>query len=173
MWLVLASQPARRLHVAAACCMPSALCLACGMPLAPSETSACPACCSCAAATGYAAAAGCAEVPTLPPPPLPPSIAAAAPVHFLMHSYFAAAAEAVTVPSAATDVYAEFKDAQGQPCTRVLKLLSVDPANYPDAPREGIRRVLEAETGVPHPRGQPLDTSRIAAIRMGTTVGLN
>lgn len=26
---------------------------------------------------------------------------------------------------------------------RVMKLLSVDPANYPDAPREGIRRILE------------------------------
>jgi len=37
------------------------------------------------------------------------------------------------------------------PC-RVLKLLSEDPSNYPDAPREGIRRVLEEVTGVPHPR---------------------
>lgn len=34
----------------------------------------------------------------------------------------------------------------------VLKLLSEDPSNYPDAPREGIRRVLEEVTGVPHPR---------------------
>ena len=69
-------------------------------------------------------------------------------------------------------MYAEFTDGQGRQRTRVLKLLSVDPANYPDAPREGIRRVLEAETGVPHPRGRPLDTRRIAAIRMGTTVGV-
>jgi N-methylhydantoinase A/oxoprolinase/acetone carboxylase beta subunit len=53
---------------------------------------------------------------------------------------------------------------------RVLKLLSVDPNNYPDAPREGIRRILEAETGIPHPRHVPLDTSRIRSIRMGTTV---
>ena len=52
----------------------------------------------------------------------------------------------------------------------MLKLLSEDPANYADAPREGIRRVLEAETGVPHLRSAPLDTSRIASIRMGTTV---
>lgn len=37
-------------------------------------------------------------------------------------------------------------------CCRVLKLLSEDPANYPDAPREGIRRVLEEVTGIPHPR---------------------
>ena len=27
--------------------------------------------------------------------------------------------------------------------TKVLKLLSVDPQNYPDAPREGIRRIME------------------------------
>ncbi|KAL4856136.1 5-oxoprolinase [Chlorella vulgaris] len=72
-----------------------------------------------------------------------------------------------------TDVYAEWTDASGAQRTRVLKLLSVDPANYPDAPREGIRRVLEAETGVAHPRDAPLDTSRIASIRMGTTVATN
>ena len=53
---------------------------------------------------------------------------------------------------------------------RVMKLLSEDPANYKDAPREGIRRVLEEVTGKKHPRDQPLDTSRIASIRMGTTV---
>lgn len=34
----------------------------------------------------------------------------------------------------------------------VVKLLSVDPSNYPDAPREGIRRLLELATGIPHPR---------------------
>ena len=53
---------------------------------------------------------------------------------------------------------------------RVLKLLSEDPENYPDAPREGIRRILEEVTGQPHPRDRKLDTCRIAAIRMGTTV---
>ena len=53
---------------------------------------------------------------------------------------------------------------------RVMKLLSEDPANYEDAPREGIRRVLEEVTGKMHPRDQPVDTSRIASIRMGTTV---
>ena len=51
-----------------------------------------------------------------------------------------------------------------------LKLLSVDPQNYPDAPREGIRRILEQLTGQKHPRDEKLDTSRIASIRMGTTV---
>ena len=56
---------------------------------------------------------------------------------------------------------------------RVVKLLSEDPANYPNAPREGIRRVLEEVTGVPHPRDAPLDASRIEWIRMGTTVATN
>lgn len=39
-----------------------------------------------------------------------------------------------------TDVYAEVPGTQG---FRVLKLLSEDPQNYPDAPREGVRRILE------------------------------
>lgn len=55
----------------------------------------------------------------------------------------------------------------------VVKLLSVDPANYPDAPREGIRRILELATGIKHPRDKPLDTSRLELIRMGTTVATN
>ncbi|CAM9499853.1 unnamed protein product, partial [Laminaria digitata] len=69
-----------------------------------------------------------------------------------------------------TDVYAEVPGSKG---FRVLKLLSEDPENYPDAPREGVRRILEEETGTPHPRDQPLDTSRIDYIRMGTTVATN
>ncbi|KAH7323073.1 hydantoinase [Stachybotrys elegans] len=55
----------------------------------------------------------------------------------------------------------------------ILKVLSVDPTNYQDAPTEGIRRVLEHYTGKPHPRGEPLDTTPIDRIRMGTTVGTN
>jgi hypothetical protein len=43
-------------------------------------------------------------------------------------------------------VYAEIPAAYGGGY-RVLKLLSEDNANYADAPREGIRRVLEAVTG--------------------------
>jgi len=54
----------------------------------------------------------------------------------------------------------------------VLKVLSVDSA-YPDAPREGIRRILEKFTGKPHARDTPLDTSRLRSIRMGTTVATN
>lgn len=39
-----------------------------------------------------------------------------------------------------TDIYAKCPNGD----VRVMKLLSVDPTNYPDAPREGIRRILES-----------------------------
>ncbi|XP_049939893.1 5-oxoprolinase [Schistocerca serialis cubense] len=68
-----------------------------------------------------------------------------------------------------TDIYAKCPGGK----IRVMKLLSVDPANYPDAPREGIRRILEEETGVPMPADQPVDGSAIEWIRMGTTVATN
>ena len=55
----------------------------------------------------------------------------------------------------------------------VIKLLSEDPANYEDAPQEGIRRLLSKFTGKEVPRGQPLDTTQIESIRMGTTVATN
>ncbi|GMM58285.1 5-oxoprolinase [Maudiozyma humilis] len=55
----------------------------------------------------------------------------------------------------------------------VFKLLSVDPKNYKDAPLEGIRRVLEIFEGKPIPRGEPLDISNVASIRMGTTLATN
>lgn len=45
----------------------------------------------------------------------------------------------------------------------IFKLLSEDPANYPDAPTEAIRRVLEFVEGKPIPIGQKLDGSRIGA----------
>ncbi|KAI5866531.1 Hydantoinase B/oxoprolinase-domain-containing protein [Durotheca rogersii] len=55
----------------------------------------------------------------------------------------------------------------------VIKLLSVDPANYEDAPTEGIRRILGAFTGRPHPRDAKLNSDCIGIIRMGTTVATN
>ncbi|OQV21451.1 5-oxoprolinase [Hypsibius exemplaris] len=55
---------------------------------------------------------------------------------------------------------------------RVMKLLSEDPS-YSDAPREAIRRILEEETGRPHPADKPVDTSLVEWIRMGTTVATN
>ncbi len=36
----------------------------------------------------------------------------------------------------------------------------------------GIRRILERETGIPFPRGSPVNTSAISSIRMGTPLDL-
>ena len=47
-----------------------------------------------------------------------------------------------------TDIYAEVP---GQPGFKVVKLLSEDPQNYDDAPREGIRRILSETTGIAIP----------------------
>ncbi|KAF7827247.1 5-oxoprolinase [Senna tora] len=69
-----------------------------------------------------------------------------------------------------TDVYAEIP---GQSDGRVLKLLSVDPSNYDDAPVEGIRRILEEFTGEKIPRSSKIPTEKIEWIRMGTTVATN
>ncbi|KAI0018300.1 Hydantoinase B/oxoprolinase-domain-containing protein [Xylariomycetidae sp. FL0641] len=55
----------------------------------------------------------------------------------------------------------------------VLKLLSVDPGNYGDAPAEGIRRVLEMVSGKAIPRQAPIPKDLIHSIRMGTTVATN
>ncbi len=67
-----------------------------------------------------------------------------------------------------TDVYAEVP---GEPGFKVVKLLSEDPANYDDAPREGIRRIL-SEYQQNHGEGE-IDASQIEWIRMGTTVATN
>lgn len=72
-----------------------------------------------------------------------------------------------------------FTDCVGNPGTGrmeddvLIKLLSVDPSNYDDAPLEGIRRLLSKFTGKDISRGEPLDTSNIESIRMGTTVATN
>ncbi|KAK6622554.1 hypothetical protein RUM44_002366 [Polyplax serrata] len=68
-----------------------------------------------------------------------------------------------------TDIYARCPSGK----VRVMKLLSEDPANYKDAPREGIRRILEQETGIPMPPGEQIDGKYIDWIRMGTTVATN
>ncbi|KUI67175.1 hypothetical protein VM1G_03564 [Cytospora mali] len=68
-----------------------------------------------------------------------------------------------------TDVWASVP---GQPDI-VLKLLSVDPENYDDAPSEGIRRVLQMVSGQTINRGSQLPKDLIRSIRMGTTVATN
>lgn len=72
-----------------------------------------------------------------------------------------------------TDVHTSWPDAAGNRDERVLKLLSVDPSNYEDAPTEACRRVLELATGQRIPRRQKLDTSKIDYIRLSTTVATN
>lgn len=77
-----------------------------------------------------------------------------------------------------TDIYAQVPSGPRQSDAtdgsyRVMKLLSVDPANYEDAPVEGIRRILEECTGVKIPRSSKIPTDRIEWIRMGTTVATN
>ena len=68
-----------------------------------------------------------------------------------------------------TDVYAEVPGESG---FRVVKLLSEDPQNYPDAPREGIRRIMEEVTGKTFPKDS-FSADKIEWIRMGTTVATN
>ena len=68
-----------------------------------------------------------------------------------------------------TDIYAEVP---GEPGFRVVKLLSEDPRNYDDAPREGIRRILVETTGLDIPKNS-LPAEMIEWIRMGTTVATN
>ena len=43
----------------------------------------------------------------------------------------------------------------------MIKLLSRDPANYRDAPTEGIRRILEIATGRSIPRSEKIMTNVI------------
>jgi len=60
-----------------------------------------------------------------------------------------------------------FTDCVGNPGTGkleddiIIKLLSVDPQNYDDAPLEGIRRLLEKFSGEKISRGEALDTTEI------------
>ncbi|PWY96824.1 hypothetical protein BCV70DRAFT_114756, partial [Testicularia cyperi] len=59
------------------------------------------------------------------------------------------------------------------PTDIVIKLLSHDPANYNDAPTEGVRRILERAQQITIPRGTKIDTSSIEYIRLSTTVATN
>ena len=68
-----------------------------------------------------------------------------------------------------TDIYAEVP---GEPGFRVVKLLSEDPQNYADAPREGIRRILQEVLGRPIDKAV-FNADAIEWIRMGTTVATN
>ncbi|CAG2102314.1 unnamed protein product [Medioppia subpectinata] len=56
---------------------------------------------------------------------------------------------------------------------RVMKLLSVDPDNYKDAPLEAINRIIRSELGDNYPKQSNIESSLIEWIRMGTTVATN
>ena len=66
-----------------------------------------------------------------------------------------------------TDIYAKYEDK-----IYIKKLLSNDPNNYDDAPREGIRLVLE-EIFFKELDSKSVDEDSIDWIRMGTTVATN
>lgn len=55
----------------------------------------------------------------------------------------------------------------------ILELRLPTLPSYSDAPTEGIRRLLEWFLGEKLPRNELIDTSRIAWVRMGTTVCTN
>lgn len=61
--------------------------------------------------------------------------------------------------------------------TSLLSLLrfavSQDPANYADAPAEGVRRILEIATGEKYPRNQKINPSKLESVRLSTTVATN
>ncbi|GAA6004515.1 hypothetical protein JCM10207_000913 [Rhodosporidiobolus poonsookiae] len=73
-----------------------------------------------------------------------------------------------------TDVHASWPvDGQDDRKEIILKLLSSDPGHYEDAPREGVRRVLELATGQEYKREDRLPVDKIDSIRLSTTVATN
>ena len=68
-----------------------------------------------------------------------------------------------------TDIYAEVP---GKPGFRILKLLSENPHQYPDAPLEGMRRIIQEVTGKPL-SSQMIPSGIIEWVRMGTTLATN
>ncbi|KAG7087286.1 hypothetical protein E1B28_013264 [Marasmius oreades] len=73
------------------------------------------------------------------------------------------------------DLHASYPDPENPKERKelIVKLLSQDPANYTDAPTEGIRRILEQITGESIPRGQVLETDKMEYIRLSTTIATN
>ncbi|KAH3909551.1 hypothetical protein HBH56_157960 [Parastagonospora nodorum] len=69
-----------------------------------------------------------------------------------------------------TDAWAWIPDSDEK---LVIKVLSQSPDDYPDAPTECIRQILEIASGKPIPRGTLLNLDAVESIRMGTTVATN
>jgi 5-oxoprolinase (ATP-hydrolysing) len=72
-----------------------------------------------------------------------------------------------------TDIIAHVTHADGTVTQEVAKLLSVDPQHYPDAPSEGIRRILRKYVPGTVAATGPVDVSHVEEVRMGTTVATN
>ncbi|KAG5507640.1 hypothetical protein JKF63_06589 [Porcisia hertigi] len=72
-----------------------------------------------------------------------------------------------------TDIIAHVTQADGTVTEEVTKLLSVDPQHYPDAPSEGIRRILRKYIPNTVSATGPVDISHLDEVRMGTTVATN
>ncbi|GAA6042425.1 hypothetical protein JCM8097_008446 [Rhodosporidiobolus ruineniae] len=72
-----------------------------------------------------------------------------------------------------SDCHASWPLPNGEREEVVVKLLSVDPDRYSDAPTEACRRVLELATGEKIPRGIKLPCDKIDYIRLSTTVATN
>ncbi|MEC7640877.1 MAG: hydantoinase B/oxoprolinase family protein [Nitrospinota bacterium] len=66
-----------------------------------------------------------------------------------------------------TDIYAEIPK---KPGFKIIKLLSENPKQYPDAPLEGIRRIIQEVTGKPTTE---LSGGLIQWVRLGTTLATN
>ncbi|SCV69133.1 BQ2448_2153 [Microbotryum intermedium] len=75
-----------------------------------------------------------------------------------------------------TDVHASWPTPSSSSSERtevILKLLSSDPTHYSDAPREGVRRILQLATGRTYSRDELLPVDKIDSIRLSTTVATN
>ncbi|KPA78592.1 putative 5-oxoprolinase [Leptomonas pyrrhocoris] len=72
-----------------------------------------------------------------------------------------------------TDIIAHVTHADGTVTQEVAKLLSVDPQHYPDAPSEGIRRILRKYVPDVVAATGPVDVLHLEEVRMGTTVATN
>jgi 5-oxoprolinase (ATP-hydrolysing) len=67
-----------------------------------------------------------------------------------------------------TDIYCQHEEG-----FIIEKLLSVDPQNYEDAPREGIRRIMQKVMNKKFKTAKEIPEDQIKWIRMGTTVATN
>ncbi|SCZ97643.1 BZ3500_MvSof-1268-A1-R1_Chr4-3g07328 [Microbotryum saponariae] len=76
-------------------------------------------------------------------------------------------------PQVSTSSPSSSASSSGERTQVILKLLSSDPTHYSDAPREGVRRMLQLATGHTYSREELLPVDKIDSIRLSTTVATN